>query len=223
MSDQTALFKQYETDYCNKSTDISRKINTIPSLSGEQRRIKTAEIENDIKSADVVIKSMDMEARSLPPSIAQPLLTKVKDYKADLTALKEQMKKAQSASPVGDAARAELGLGGDYYSTSAGQRERMLTATQRMERSTQNLTYAKETLDRTQEDGANILTELQRQRETIERSRNTLQDADDNISKARKVLSSMARRVMQNKIIMAGIILFLLAGIGIILYVKLKK
>jgi hypothetical protein len=28
---------------------------------------------------------------------------------------------------------------------------------------------------------------------------------------------------MQNKIIMAGIILFLLAGIGIILYVKLKK
>jgi vesicle transport through interaction with t-SNAREs protein 1 len=54
------------------------------------------------------IKSMDMEARSLPPTVAQPLLTKVKDYKADLTALKEQMKKAQTASPVGDAARAEL-------------------------------------------------------------------------------------------------------------------
>jgi vesicle transport through interaction with t-SNAREs protein 1 len=43
------------------------------------------------------------------------------------------------------------------------------------------------------------------------------------VEQARKVLSSMARRVMQNKIIMAGIILFLLAGIGIILYVKLKK
>ena len=35
-----------------------------------------------------------------------------------------------------------------------------------------------------QDDGANILTELQRQRETIERSRGTLQGADDNISKA---------------------------------------
>ena len=42
------------------------------------------------------------------------------------------------------------GLGGDYYSTSAGQRERMLTATQRLEKSTANLNYAKETLDRTQ-------------------------------------------------------------------------
>lgn len=34
MGDQTALFKQYENDYCNKSTEISRKINTIPSLLG---------------------------------------------------------------------------------------------------------------------------------------------------------------------------------------------
>lgn len=32
----------------------------------------------------------------------------VKEYKADLAALKEQMNKAQLALPVGDAARAEL-------------------------------------------------------------------------------------------------------------------
>ena len=51
---------------------------------------------------------MEMEARSLPPTVSQPLLAKVKDYKSDLAALKEQMNKAQSAAPVGDAARAEL-------------------------------------------------------------------------------------------------------------------
>ena len=51
---------------------------------------------------------MEMEARSLPPTVSQPLLAKVKDYKTDLAALKEQMNKAQSAAPVGDAARAEL-------------------------------------------------------------------------------------------------------------------
>jgi hypothetical protein len=32
--DPTALFKQYEADYCNKSTDASRKISAIESLSG---------------------------------------------------------------------------------------------------------------------------------------------------------------------------------------------
>jgi vesicle transport through interaction with t-SNAREs protein 1 len=34
MDDPTALFRQYETDYCNKSTDISRKITSIASLTG---------------------------------------------------------------------------------------------------------------------------------------------------------------------------------------------
>lgn len=37
MADQTALFKQYETDYCNKSTEISRKISAVPSLIGGER------------------------------------------------------------------------------------------------------------------------------------------------------------------------------------------
>lgn len=34
MEDLTALFHQYETDYCNKSTDISRKISSIASITG---------------------------------------------------------------------------------------------------------------------------------------------------------------------------------------------
>lgn len=70
--------------------------------------------------------------------------------------------------------------------------------------------------------GAGILKDLHSQRETILRSRQTLQGADDNIGKARKVLSGMARRVMQNKIIMFGIIVFLLAAIALILYFKLR-
>jgi vesicle transport through interaction with t-SNAREs protein 1 len=34
MEDLTALFHQYETDYCNKSTEISRKISSIASITG---------------------------------------------------------------------------------------------------------------------------------------------------------------------------------------------
>ena len=34
MDDQMALFNQYENDYCNKSTDITRKIHAIANLSG---------------------------------------------------------------------------------------------------------------------------------------------------------------------------------------------
>ena len=36
--DATALFKQYEADYCGKSTDCSRKIATIETLNGGEHR-----------------------------------------------------------------------------------------------------------------------------------------------------------------------------------------
>ncbi|KAL6762524.1 Qb-SNARE, VTI1-family [Haematococcus lacustris] len=219
--DPTALFKQYEADYCNKSTDASRKITVIESLNGDARRRKVQEVEADLRSAEDVIKRMDMEARSLPMEQSRPLLVNVKGYKADLVALKEQVKRAAASTSVVDAARAELGLGGaDYHSSSAGQRDKMLTATQRLEKTNDVLQYGREQLQQTEDLGASILQNLHSQRETIMHSKDTLASADDNISKARKLLSDMTRRMMQNKLIMAGVILFLLAGIAIIIWAK---
>lgn len=54
------------------------------------------------------IKRMDMEARSLPAERARPLTAKVKEYKADLASLREQLKQAAATAGASDAARAEL-------------------------------------------------------------------------------------------------------------------
>lgn len=223
MEDPTGLFHQYETDYCNKSTDISRKIVSIASLTGELRRKKVSEIEADVREADSVIKRMDMEARSLSADKSRTLLNKVKEYKADLQSLREQLKQAAAGGGDGDAlARAELGLGDNYYSTSAGQRERMLAATERMQKTSDRLQVGKQQLAETEELGVTILQDLARQRETIVNARDTLHGADDNISKARKILGTMSKRIMTNKIITFGIAAFLLAAIILIIYVKLK-
>eukprot|EP00879_Flechtneria_rotunda_P002254 GHRR01002442.1.p1 GENE.GHRR01002442.1~~GHRR01002442.1.p1 ORF type:complete len:223 (+),score=75.08 GHRR01002442.1:163-831(+) len=222
MNDPTALFHQYETDYCNKSTDISRKISSVPGSAGELRRKKVAEIEADVREADSVIKRMDMEARSLSPDKSRALLSKVKEYKADLSSLKEQLKQAAAGASDSDAARAELGLGDTYYSTSAGQRERMLAATERMQKTSDRLQVGKQQLAETEELGVTILQDLARQREGIVHARDTLHGADDNISKARKVLGTMSKRIVANKIIMFGIAAFLLAAIFLIIYVKFK-
>lgn len=68
-----------------------------------------------------------------------------------------------------------------------------------------------------------ILTDLHRQRQTIVHARDTLHGADDNIAKARRVLSIMSRRIMTNKIIMAGIVLLLLGSIGLVIYYKFVR
>jgi len=191
-------------------------------LTGELRRKKVAEIENDIQQADSVIKRMEMEARSLPADKGRSLTIKVKEYKGDLLSLKDQLKQiAASGGAAGmDAARAELGLGDNYYSTSAGQRDRMLAASERLQKTSDRLNTGKQQLAETEELGVSILQDLARQRETIVHARDTLHGADDNIGKARKILSTMSKRILTNKIIMFGISAFLLFAIILIIYVK---
>lgn len=222
MDDPTGLFRQYEQDYCNKSTEISRKIGALTGLATDVRRSKATEIEADMREADSVIKRMDMEARSLPADRARGLTSKVKEYKADIASLREQLKQAAATAGASDAARAELGLGGDYYSTSAGQRDRMLQSTERLQKTSERLQLGKQQLAETEELGVTILGDLARQRETIIHARDTLHGADDNISKARRLLSTMSKRVMANKIIMFGISVFLLLGIILIIYYRVK-
>lgn len=64
------------------------------------------------------------------------------------------------------------------------------------------------------------MQDLNRQRETIVHSRDTLHGADDNIARARRTLASMSQRVMTNKIIMFGIALLLIAAIILVVYYK---
>ena len=169
--------------------------------------------------------------------------------KADLSKLKSDAKKSTSTNP--DLSnRAELGLVGDSWSaSSAAQRERLLQTTDRINRTGDNIRQSKQTLLETEvsvrkkrgrrrdprgadvdlsppnkkELGVSILQDLHRQRETITHARDTLHGVDDNILKSRKILSVMARRIMQNKAIMFGIIAMLVGSIGLVVYFKFIK
>ena len=48
-----------------------------------------------------------------------------------------------------------------------------------------------------------------------------LHEADDNLGRARRVLSVMSRRAMTNKLILVAICMLLMASIGVVIYFKL--
>jgi hypothetical protein len=60
MDDTTALFHQYETDYCNKSTDISRKISSIAALTGGMQHFFD-HIDTIVAWAKWLLKSLALE------------------------------------------------------------------------------------------------------------------------------------------------------------------
>ena len=117
---------------------------------------------------------MDMEARSFSADRSRQLLGKVRDYKTDLAKLQEevrsrmlehvlkqytgrqscapssaeymQVRAAATAASGGAAARAELGLGDDFYATSSGQRERMLQSTEKLARTGDRINQGRQQL-----------------------------------------------------------------------------
>lgn len=100
--------------------------------------------------APLQLQRLDMEARSYSAEQSRPMLQKVKDYRADVKKLKEGVKRAATGGGPGGAGgalgRAELGLADDYYQTSAGQRDRLLSATDRLGKTSERIQQGRQQL-----------------------------------------------------------------------------
>lgn len=51
---------------------------------------------------------------------------------------------------------------------------------------------------------------------------NGARQVDDNLAKGNRVITSMTRRALQNKIVMFAVVLLLLCAIGAVIYVKMS-
>eukprot|EP00899_Mesostigma_viride_P016711 jgi/Mesvir1/25040/Mv16979-RA.1 len=219
------IFETYDREYNELITSIQRKIETGAALGGEAKRQKFAEINSELAEAQSLLKRMDLEARSLPANIKTGYISKVRDKDAALQTTKRDAKRAETGTSNADAradlleaARRDALL---YSNSSTDQRAALLATTDRIKSSGERLKEGKRALLETEELGVSILQDLHRQRQTIEHARDSLHGADENISKSRKILSIMARRMTANKVIMSGVVVLLVLAIIIIIYYKL--
>lgn len=216
------IFASCETDYNNISAAVSRRINSqIPNFSGEQKKEAIRAAQRELDEADEILEQMDMELKGLPSAVRAKLSPRYNNFKTDLAKLKKDLARVSSTNRDRD----ELFAGGtsDYDSASMDQRQRLLAANARMEKSTQTLEQARSLAEQTVDVGANTLSTLQGQREQILRTRDLVSVADENVDKSSRVISGMQRRMATNKIITAVIVLVLLGIIGLIIYLVIPK
>ncbi|KAL2653261.1 hypothetical protein R1flu_021389 [Riccia fluitans] len=217
------IFEGYERQYCELSTNLSRKCTSTGLLNGEEKKQKLSELKTGLDEAETLIRRMDLEARSLPPTQKATLLGKLREYKSDLNNLKREVKKSSMNDVL--ASRDELMEGGmaDSASTAADQRARLLMSTERLNQTSERVKDSKRTLLETEELGVSILQDLHQQRQTLLHARETLHGVDDNIGKSRRILNSMGRRMSRNKWIMGGIIGVLIFAIFLVAYIKFNS
>eukprot|EP00922_Rhytidocystis_sp_ex-Travisia-forbesii_P009626 GHVS01014079.1.p1 GENE.GHVS01014079.1~~GHVS01014079.1.p1 ORF type:complete len:264 (-),score=63.74 GHVS01014079.1:346-1032(-) len=105
---------------------------------------------------------------------------------------------------------------------SAVQRERLLDVTDTLQEGRNKLEETKRMALETEEIGVSIMGDLSSQRETISRTRNNVGQLSSNLDEARRSITNIARRVMQNRLLLYVIAVTMALALLLILFVKLS-
>uniref|UniRef100_A0A671YJ95 Vesicle transport through interaction with t-SNAREs 1B n=1 Tax=Sparus aurata TaxID=8175 RepID=A0A671YJ95_SPAAU len=100
------------------------------------------------------------------------------------------------------------------------QRALLLQGTDSLNSASQSIERSQRIANETEQIGTDIIEELGEQREQLDRTRNRLVNTGENLSRSRKILRAMSRRLVTNKLLLGVIILMELAILGGVIYVK---
>jgi len=213
------LFEQYEEDLKEQLADILSKINGIPNFEPVKRAAQVRGIEGEIQDAEETIRKLSLSAKQVTNNIS--LQTRVKNHENELNKLKATLRKAElNINAQSDRAELFSGLKEDMMASSLDQRARLLDANDRLDRSTNVLKGSITTALETVTIAEGTMNDLEDQGQRMRGIRDRLDGVNLQLGKARKILGTMGRRAITNKLIMALIIIVLLAAVVLIVYMK---
>ncbi|XP_058949132.1 vesicle transport through interaction with t-SNAREs homolog 1A [Pocillopora verrucosa] len=216
----TDLFNHHEQQFGNLSAEITARICKIPNLHGSAKKSAVTDVERCFDEARELIEQMELEVREVTGEEKTKLTNRLKAYTNEMKRFDQDLKKAKVAFSDQEG-RHEL-LSGEDSHNSEDQRARLLDNTERVERSGRQLDEGYRMCVETEQIGVDIMDNLHRDREVIERARERTRATDKNLSKSSRILTGMMRRIIQNRIIMAVICLAILGVIGLIIYYATK-
>lgn len=187
-------FERYDDEFSNLLTQIATAIKEDPPSSLTK---------NLLQQADDLVKQMAVEARSQSDAVQKrELLSKVRSQKAELSKLQSTFDKQSLL----------LNGGSDRDGLMKQQTEDMLTVqNDRLER-------ARRTMEETEAVALEITDELGHNRETLMSSHNRVREVSSMTGRARRILTTMNQRHMQQKLVMYGVAAGLVLGFLLLLY-----
>lgn len=193
---------------------------------GEERKRLVRSFDERQGEAEEVLQGMEEELRAAPSSHRNAMSTKLRLYRRDLGKLQRDMK---VSAPPGFGSPNQPGEGshrGIYSSENQqsthlqSQRALLLQGTEALNNASQSIERSQRIANETEQIGTDIIEELGEQREQLDRTRNRLVNTGENLSRSRKILRAMARRLVTNKLLLGVIIVMELAILGAVIYLK---
>ncbi|KAH3872635.1 vesicle transport through interaction with t-SNAREs homolog 1A-like [Dreissena polymorpha] len=208
----STLIESYEQQYSNLSAEITVTIGKLGNSLGAEKQGHIRHADKLFDELAELLEQMELEIKELPAKDKQKYRTRLASYKAENKKLLADMKRAK----LGLNAREELL--GEEVNDSEDQRTRLLDNTETLERGSRRLQDGYRVILETEQMGAQILNDLSDQRETIQRSRNRLEETNTALGKSSRVLSGMMKRIIQNKVLLVFVIFIILFVIVMAIY-----
>ncbi|KAK8198473.1 t-SNARE VTI1 [Zalaria obscura] len=213
------LFSNYEAELKLVQADLNQKLDQIQELSAEPRKAAVGRAEHALEEAKELLDSMRLEKENLPANLKTKVNQRFRNYQHDVDIAKRKLDSLSSDKSALFGRRYTDNPGSD---DQLGQRQQLLSGTDRLERSSGRLRESQRVALETEDIGRNTLADLSRQRETIEHTRSTLLESEGYTDRSNKTLRGMARRMATNKIITISIITVLVLLIIAVIVSKFR-
>jgi hypothetical protein len=215
-----------EREFKNITVQLQPRINSLVNYESnpEAAQAELKKIKAELHSAKQLSSDMEMSARGIAEPTRRELGDKIRGHKETLASLAKDLAAAEAKFDRSALLGSRTAAQALEYDKSLAQRERMAQATEKLRGGTSVLEDAHRSLEATIETGSGIMSELDRNRETLQRVRGNVGEVSGTLDTARRILRGMSRREIQNKVAVA---VFAVVMVGIIAvtiwYVNKKK
>uniref|UniRef100_A0A452E1H6 Vesicle transport through interaction with t-SNAREs homolog 1B n=1 Tax=Capra hircus TaxID=9925 RepID=A0A452E1H6_CAPHI len=188
-------------------------------MAGTEEKKLIRDFDEKQQEANETLAEMEEELRYAPLSFRNPMMSKLRTYRKDLAKLHREVRSTPLTATPG--ARGDMKYGtyaveNEHMNRLQSQRALLLQGTDSLNRIERSHRIAAET----DQIGSEIVEELGKQRDQLERTKSRLVNTSENLSKSRKILRSMSRKVTTNKLLLSIVILLELAILGGLVYYK---
>uniref|UniRef100_A0A671NEP8 Vesicle transport through interaction with t-SNAREs homolog 1A-like n=1 Tax=Sinocyclocheilus anshuiensis TaxID=1608454 RepID=A0A671NEP8_9TELE len=205
-------FEAYEQDFGTLTADITNKIGRIPKLAGEEKTQLVLNVDKQLEEVRELLEQMDLEVREIPIQSRGMYSSRLKSYKQEMEKLEKEFVSIKNVLIPNKAHLIKL----------REERAHLLDNTEKLERSSRRLEAGYQIAVETEQVGQEILTNLHSDREKIQRSRDRLRETDANLGKSSRILTSMLRRIIQNRILVFILGAIILLTIVLAIYFNLR-
>ncbi|XP_012679099.1 vesicle transport through interaction with t-SNAREs homolog 1B [Clupea harengus] len=209
-------------------TSLYEELQLIPQqilrCHGEERKRLVRVFDERIGEAEEVLQSMDRELIGAPSSFRNPMSTKVRMYRRDLGKLQRDVRSSDQGSGLavrpGESRQGIYATQNDHSTHLQSQRAMLIQGTSSLNNATASIERSQRLAAETDQIGNEIIEELGEQREQLDRTRDRMVHTGENLSRSRKILRSMSRRLVTNKLLLSVVIVMELAILGAVVYLK---